>query len=92
MDEYLKAEGIEYSDDPSLSTPNDEGAFVEFIRRGWFEYEKVLRGGKGVCATLDDAIEVQRVVAAVEKSTTQSGVSIELNLQPFRSSLVTYVP
>ncbi|KAJ2925245.1 hypothetical protein H1R20_g11843, partial [Candolleomyces eurysporus] len=79
LDEYLKAEGIEYSDPQLELNDGEKGGFIEFVRRSWIEYGKSLQGGQGEFATLDDAIEVQRVVDAIERSAERGGVAITLN-------------
>ncbi|KAF6750559.1 oxidoreductase [Ephemerocybe angulata] len=79
VDEYIKAEGIEWVEDPAFVVEEHEkGTFFEFTRREWLEFSKSLRGGKGEFATLDDAIEVQKVVDAVERSAELGGLGIRL--------------
>jgi predicted dehydrogenase len=79
LDEYLKTEAIQYSDPQLELNDGEKGGFIEFVRRSWIEYGKSLRGGQGEFATLDDAIEVQRVVDAIERSAERGGVAIALN-------------
>ncbi|KAF6756569.1 hypothetical protein DFP72DRAFT_893113 [Ephemerocybe angulata] len=75
LDEYLTTEGIEWEEDAALVVEKHEkGTFVEFVRREWVEFGKSLRGGQGEFATLDDAIEVQKVVDAVERSAQLGGL------------------
>ncbi|KAF5318356.1 hypothetical protein D9611_014233 [Ephemerocybe angulata] len=79
VDEYMKDEGIEWVDDPALVVEEHEkGTFFESIRREWVEFGKSLRGGHGEFVSLDDAIEVQRVVDAVERSVELGGLGINL--------------
>ena len=69
-------------DETATGTPEDgeKGIFLEFIRRSWLEYAKDLQGEQGAeYARLEDAVEVQRVLDAVERSAAQGGSSIKLH-------------
>ncbi|TFK19737.1 NAD-binding Rossmann fold oxidoreductase [Coprinopsis marcescibilis] len=56
----------------------EKGTLAEFVQREWVEFAKTLGGGKGEYATLDDAIRVQKVVDAAQRSIAMGGVRVDL--------------